>query len=41
MRRYAVLQQVRTFLVELPRRRDSGEGSERKRGYRGKGIYRK
>lgn len=40
MRKCVVLQLIRTFLVEPPKRKDSGEGSVRMRVYRGRGIYR-
>lgn len=40
-RRDVVPQLIRTFLVEHPRRRDNGEESGRKRGYRGRGICRR
>jgi len=40
MRKCVVLQLIRTFLVEPPKRKDSGEGSGRMRVYRGRGIYR-
>lgn len=39
--RDVVLRLVRTSLVERPRHRDSGEGNGRKRGYRGRGTYRR